>query len=395
MRIAFFTDSFYPRVNGVTVYIGGITRALIAMGHEVMIVAPQWKDSSRKEVEEYVVGAKVVLVPGITPFFYQELKMGTPTPKALGEVRKFRPEIIHFHTPALMSLEATLLARLLKIPLVTTFHTYYMEPEGFAAIGLRENSPISKILQDSLWKISGKIHTPCDLVIAPTEYVGRDLESRWKRTKIKVISGAVELKPFSRHGKRSSLRKKYGLDKALVFLSVGRLSVEKHYDVLITAFSMILIKYPSAKLVFIGGGPARKELEYITKVMGIDRAVLFVGEIPYKILAGENYYSMGDVFVTPSTWDTQGLSVVEAMASGLPVVAFNYRAMPEVIGKGGILVKHLDQYGFAKAMGKLAGNPKLRERLGKLAVAESKKYNIADHVKELLKLYTDLIEKER
>ena len=395
MRIAFFTDSFYPRVNGVTVYVGAIARALMAMGHEVMIVAPEWKDSSHGDVQKFVPGARVVLVPGITAFFYQELKMGTPTPKALGEVRKFMPDIIHFHTPALMSLEATLLARLLKIPLVATFHTYYMEPEGFAAIGLREGGAVSKILQESLWKISERIHAPCDMVIAPTQYVGKDLQSRWKKTNIQVIPGAVDLKPFGKHGKRRSLRKKYGLDKALVFLSVGRLSVEKHYDVLITAFSMILMKYPSARLVFVGGGPARKELEYITNVLGIDRAVLFVGEVPYKELAAENYYSMADVFVTPSTWDTQGLSVVEAMASGLPIVAFNFRAMPEVVGKGGILVKHLDQYGFAKAMGKLAGNKKLREKLGKLAVAESKKYNIDNHVEDLMTLYMDLVEKKK
>lgn len=393
MRIAYFTDSFYPRVNGVTTYVGAITRALMAMGHEVMIVAPEWKDSSHKEVEKFVPGAKIILVPGITAFFYQELKMGTPTPKALGKVRKFAPEIIHFHTPALMSLEATLLARLLKIPLVTTFHTYYMEPEGFAAIGLREGGVVSKILQESLWKISERIHSPCDAVIAPTQYVGDDLQGRWRDARVKVIPGAVELTAFSRHKHRDSLRKKYGLNDSTVFLSVGRLSAEKHYDVLIVAFSMMLMKHPEARLVFMGGGVARAELEHITKVLGIDYAVKFIGEVPYKEIMSLNYYAIGDVFVTPSTWDTQGLSVVEAMASGLPIVAFNFRAMPEVVGKGGILVKHLDQYGFAKAMGKLAGNKNLREKLGKLAVAESKKYNINNHVGDLMELYINLVKK--
>ena len=344
-----------------------------------------------RSVEKFVPGATIILVPGLKMFFYPDLKMGTPTPKTMREITKFAPDVIHFHTPALMGLEATILARVLKVPLVTTFHTYYMEPESFAAIGLRENGAVSKILQESLWKISERIHSPCDAVIAPTEYVGKDLRGRWKKVNVQVIPGTVELGVFGRHRYRNNLRKKYGLDKALVFLSVGRLSVEKHYDVLITAFSMILMKYPSARLVFVGGGPARKELEYITKVMGIDRAVLFVGEVPYKELVVENYYSMADVFVTPSTWDTQGLSVVEAMASGLPIVAFNFRAMPEVVGKGGILVKHLDQYGFAKAMGKLAGSVKLREELGEEAIIQSKKYNIGTHLKTLLSLYHQLI----
>lgn len=392
MRIAFFTDSFYPKVNGVTTYIGVVTRALVEEGHEVMVVAPRWEGTTTHDVEKFVPGAKIVLVPGLKMFFYPDLKMGTPTPKTMGEITKFTPEIIHFHTPALMGLEATILARVLKVPLVTTFHTYYMEPESFAAIGLREKGVVSKILQESLWKISERIHSPCDAVIAPTEYVGLDLQNRWEDAHIKVITGAVELSAFSKHKHRDYLRKKYKLDQSTVFLSVGRLSAEKHYDVLIVAFSMMLMKHPEARLVFIGGGSARDELEHITKVLGIDYAVKFIGEVSYKEITSRNYYSLGDVFVTPSTWDTQGLSVVEAMASGLPVVAFNYRAMPEVIGKGGILVKHLDQYGFAKAMGKLAGDAKLRERIGKLAVIQSKKYNISMHINKLLKLYKKLIE---
>jgi 1,2-diacylglycerol 3-alpha-glucosyltransferase len=392
MKIAFFTDSFFPHVDGVTTYIGVITRALLALGHEVMILATRWKGVDIKKVEAFVPGAEIVLVPGVKVFFYPDLKLGTPTPKSFEQVRKFAPDVIHFHTPSFMGFEATLLARLLKVPLITTFHTYYMEPEGLAAIGLKENGSVSKMLQESLWKISESVHKPCAAVIAPTEYVGKDLHSRWKKVNVQVIPGAVELSAFGRHMHRNILRKKFNLDNNVVFLSSGRLSAEKHYDVLITAFSMILMKHPSSRLVFVGGGPAREELEYIVKVLGIERAVVFVGEVPYKELTSKNYYSMGDIFVSPSTWDTQGLSVVEAMASGLPVVAFNYRAMPEVIGKGGILVKHLDQYGFAKAMGKLAGNTKLRENLGKLAANQSKKYNIGTHVKSLLNLYTKLIE---
>lgn len=391
MRIAFFTDSFFPHVDGVTTYVGVVTRALISIGHEVMVVVPRWDGVSISRIKQFIPGAKVVLVPGVSAFFYPNLRLGTPTPKSIGEVRKFAPDIIHFHTPAFMGLEATLLAKLLKVPLVTTFHTYFMEPEGFAAIGLKETGAVSKILQESLWRISKSIHKPCDAVIAPTEYVGKDLSNRWEKMNIQVIPGAVELGAFNRHKYRNILRKKLNLDNSIVFLSSGRLSAEKHYEVLITAFSMMLMKYPNARLVFVGGGPARVELEYIVRVLGIEKAVVFVGEIPHEELISKNYYSIGDVFVSPSTWDTQGLSVVEAMASGLPVVAFNFRAMPEVVGKGGILVNHLDQYGFAKAMGKLAGSIKLRVELGKEALSQSKKYNINTHLKSILRLYTNLI----
>ena len=388
MKIAFFTDSFFPHVDGVTTYIGVITRALLALGHQVMIVAPRWKGVDIKKVEAFVPGAKIVLVPGVKVFFYPDFKLGTPTTKSAGEVRKFAPDIIHFHTPGFMGFEAALLARLLKVPLITTFHTYYMEPEGLVVLGLKENSVMSRVLQESLWKISEKIHQPCDAVIAPTKYVGKDLKNRWKKTNVQVIPGVVELKSFANHQYRDELRKKYGLsDKEMVFLSSGRLSVEKHYDLLITAFSMILVKYPHARLVFMGDGSVKAGLQYIAKVIGIENKVLFIGGIPYEELSAKNYYSIGDVFVTPSTWETQGLSVVEAMASELPVIAFNYRAMPEVIGKGGLLVKHLDQYKFAKAMGKLASNAKLRKDLGEKAIDQSKKYEIAPHIKNLLGLY--------
>lgn len=391
MRIAFFTDSFYPHVDGITTYLGVVVRALVQSGHQIMVVAPRWQGTSIHDVEKFVPGAKVVLVPGVKPFFYPDLKLGALTPKSMGDVGKFDPEIIHFHTPGFMGFEATLLAKLFKVPLVTTFHTYYMEPEGFAAIGLKETSPVSKILQESLWKISESVHKPCQAVIAPTQYVGNDLHTRWKGVNIEVIPGAVELAQFANKKERLVLREKLGFDKEIVFLSVGRLSPEKHYDSLITSFSMMLMKYPEARLVFIGGGLARPELQYIVKLLGIEHAVRFVGEIPYKVLTKKNYYSLGDVFVTPSTWDTQGLSIVEAMASGLPIIAFKYRAMPEVIGKGGMLVKHMDQYGFAQAMGKLAGERKLREKLGLEALHQSKKYEIKIHVSNLLLLYQKLI----
>lgn len=391
MKIAYFTDSFYPHVDGVTTYIGVIARELIKRGHEVMIVAPRWKGTSTSQVQKFVPGARLVLVPGVKPFFYPDVKLGTPTPKSIGQVTKFLPDIIHFHTPAFMGFEATLLSKILKVPLVTTFHTYYMEPEGFVAIGLKENSQVSKILQDSLWNISERIHSPCDAVIAPTVYVGSDLAKRWKKIKIEVVPGAIETRSFRKQVNRTKLRKKYGFTNEIIFLSVGRLSPEKHYDSLITSFSMTLLKYPNARLVFVGDGIARKELQYIAQVLGISHAVKFIGEIKYRELTEKNYYSMGDIFVTPSTWDTQGLSVVEAMASGLPVVAFKYRAMPEVVGKGGILVKHLDQYEFAKAMGKLAESRDLRNKLGKLAQIESEKYAIDTHYVNLVSLYDRLI----
>lgn len=395
MKIAFFTDSFFPHTDGITTYIWVITRALLALGHQIMIVAPSWKGVDIKKVEEFVPGAKIVLVPGVKVFFYPDLKLGTPTPKSVEAVRKFSPDVIHFHTPSFMGFEATLLARLLNVPLITTFHTYYMEPEGLMAIGLKENSTMSKVLQESLWKISEKIHQPCDAVIAPTNYVGNDLKKRWKKTNIQVISGVVETESFGNHHHREELRKKYGInEKEIVFLSSGRLSPEKHYDLLITSFSMMLMKYPQARLVFMGSGPAKVGLQYIVKVMGIEKSVLFIGNIPYKELVAKNYYSMGDVFVTPSTWETQGLSVVEAMASGLPAIAFNFRAMPEVISRGGLLVKHLDQYQFAKAMGRLAGSAKLRKDLGNKAIIQSKKYEINPHIEKLLGLYQKIKEEK-
>jgi glycosyltransferase involved in cell wall biosynthesis len=395
MRIAYYTDSFFPHLDGVTTYVGVITRSLIAMGHEVMVVAPRWKGVSLQSVQKFVPGARLVLVPGVTPFFFPDMKLGTLNRKSMKEVSDFKPDILHFHSPGLMGFEATALAKLMKVPLVTTFHTYYMEPEVLAVMGLKENGKISKILQESLWKISEKIHNPCDAVIAPTQYVGKDLQSRWKKAKVCVIPGAVELSSFHNHKFRNSLRKKYGLENSVVFLSVGRLSAEKNFSTLITAFSMILMKNPNAKLVFIGGGVARQELEYISKVLGISHAVVFIGEVPYLKLAKNNYYAMGDVFVTPSTWDTQGLSVVEAMAAGLPVVAFNYRAMPEVVGKAGLLAKHQDQYGFAQAMSKLAGSAKLRKQLGEQAVQQSNTYNIQSHIEAILNLYAELISRNQ
>ncbi|OGO85760.1 MAG: hypothetical protein A2Y24_02355 [Clostridiales bacterium GWE2_32_10] len=313
MKIAFFTDSFFPHVDGVTTYIGVITRALLALGHQVMIVAPRWKGVDIKKVEAFVPGAKNVLVPGVKVFFYPDFKLGTPTTKSAGEVRKFAPDIIHFHTPGFMGFEAALLARLLKVPLITTFHTYYMEPEGLVVLGLKENSVMSRVLQESLWKISEKIHQPCDAVIAPTKYVGKDLKNRWKKTNVQVIPGVVELKSFANHQYRDELRKKYGLsDKEMVFLSSGRLSVEKHYDLLITAFSMILVKYPHARLVFMGDGSVKAGLQYIAKVIGVpkEEVVFALESIQDTVSLYEPIYNDGGdaIYVVDQVKDEKNLA---------------------------------------------------------------------------------------
>ena len=391
MRIAFFSDSFYPHVDGVTSYIRVVTEALIAKGHEVLIVAPKRAEATLLATQRFAPGAKVLLAPGVKMFFYPDFCFGAPSPKVLFAVRKFTPDVIHFHTPTFLGMQAIMMAKVLKVPLITTFHTYYMEPEGFVAIGIKSTGKVAELLQESLWKVSEQIHNPCDVVVAPTEYVGKDLKKRWKKVEVEVIPGAVELSPFGNQSNREMLRTKYKLGKGVVFLSVGRLSPEKNHETIMTSFAMILMKHPDAKLVFVGDGLGRKDLEYLAGVLGIRDSVVFVGNVPYQTLTKQNYYAMGDVFVTASTWDTQGLSVVEAMAAGLPVVALKYRAMPEVVGRGGILASFGDPRSFARAMSELAGKKQLMQRLGACAQSEAQKYKIDTHVERLEKLYARLI----
>ncbi len=391
MKIVFFNDSFYPGQDGVITHITVTAQQLLALGHEVMVVAPNNNLGIDEQDIKNKLNIETVLIPSVSSFISPAFRIGAPTPRSLVRVKKFNPDIIHVHSPASAGLEALFIAKLLKKPLVATLHTYFMEPEAFTIIGLKQESGATKILNKAMWQYAKKFYQSARAIVTPTRYLAKDLKKRWQKSRIELVSNGIDLSKFRNHSNRLQLRKQYQLQDNFVILSVGRLSYEKNLNLLVTAFAKILSKYPQLKLVFVGDGPSKKNLQFCSNALGISKSVLFIGAIAYQELVAKNYYSLGDIFVTPSTFENQSLAMMEAMAAGLPVVAPKVKAMPEIIGKAGILVKPNDVSSLANAMVKLYTKPKVYQQLAKETQSRSENFAVEKTVTQLLKLYSSLL----
>lgn len=390
MKIAIYSDSYYPLKNGVSNYLLTTIDELVKIGHKILVVAPAPKD--KKLTDKMIAGskAKLVLLPSVPAMFYPGFRLAAPSMESIRGVRKFNPDVIHFHTPGPVSWEGIMAAKMLKKPLVGTLHTYFMEPEGFKILGVKEEGPMADFLQKALWAYAGKLYKASQVIVAPTKYVAEDLKKRWTKKKVIVIPGGVEVGVFANQKNRLKLRKKYDLEGKTVVLWIGRLSQEKNLDLLVMAFARLAINSNKLRLVLVGDGPARPGLEYYAQALGVYDKVKFLGGKEYEAIKRENYYSLGDVFVSPSTWETQGLNVIEAMAAGLPTVVTDARAMPEIVGKWGMVVKKNNALslmkGIEKAIKYKDKHLKRKEGLQKKAG----EYSVEKSVNQLLKLYEKL-----
>jgi 1,2-diacylglycerol 3-alpha-glucosyltransferase len=212
---------------------------------------------------------------------------------------------------------------------------------------------------------------------------------------IKVVPGGVDVTSFANLKIRDRLRKKYNLQGKFVLLWIGRLSYEKSLEVLIGAIAELSGKQPRARLVLIGDGPARKELEFYARALEVEDKIIFLGERKYEELARQNYYALGDIFVTASTFETQGLTINEAMAAGLSIVGVRSRAVPDLIKGCGLLSRPDDPVHFAKNVNKLIKNTRLREALAKRARERAVDFSVDSSVSELIGVYESLIQQKR
>jgi len=391
MKIAHFTDSFFSK-NGVSTYVTVTAIELIKRGHQLLIVAPKYDHSSNEEEAEKQFNCQFVLLPSVAAIPYPDFRIAAPTPQSFLKLKKFNPDIIHLHTPGPVGLEGLLTTKALKTVLVSTFHTYFMEPEGFQVVGIKRDSVASPLLNRALWQLAAHFHKPCQAIIAPTKYVAKDLHSRWSNSRIETIPGGISVAKFAQTDSRVKLRRQYHIrDDEQVLLWVGRLSYEKNLDVLVEACALALETNQRIKLVMVGDGPARRSLEYMIKALELSDRVVITGLVSYQTLMDENLYALADLFVTASTYDTQGLSIIEAMAAGLPVIAPNVKAMPELVKGNGLLVKPFSSKAMASAINRLLGNHKLYQRYVKKAREKAQLYSVEKSVDLLEKLYEELL----
>ena len=345
MRIAYFTEVFLPKIDGVVTRLTRTLEQLKNLGHEALVFAPH------RPPENYQ-GYKVVRVPGI-PFkpWYPELFLGMPRPRLVRELKKFNPDVVHVVNPVVLGLWGTAIAKQRNLPLLASYHTDV--PQYVKHLNLSFLNSLSKnFLRD--------VHNQAHINLCTSVPMVRSAKGLGIK-RVRLWPKAVDTELFSPKKYSKSMRSRLtgGHPERPLMLYVGRISFEKRIDWLYAPISQI----EGAHLTIIGSGPAESYLK--KRLKGTNTT--FMGYMTGQELA--KAYASADVFAFPSDTETLGFVAMEAMASGMPVVGARAGGIPDVIahGRNGYMFTPGNLGEFSEYLQDLLFNPPLRQRLGKQA----------------------------
>ncbi len=365
MRIAVFTETFLPKVDGIVTRLMRTLEQLRELGHEALIFAPHDPPAT-------YAGHRVVRVPAISfKPWYPELFLGLPRPRLGRELDAFDPDIVHAVNPVVLGLWGSLIAMQRDLPLLASFHTDI--PSYVRHLKLSFLTPISKsILRDIHNQAHVNLCTSSQMVAA-AEALGIRRVRLWP----KGID--TDLYHPSKASMEMRTRLSGGSPEAPLLLCVGRLSFEKRLDWLLP----LMRNRPDVRLALVGTGPAEQELRRQFSGTGTN----FVGYLGGEELAAA--YASADVFAFPSDTETLGFVAMEAMASGTPVVGANAGGVPDVIedGVNGLLFTPGNTEELQARIGLLLADTSLRERLTRAGRTEMEKWSWAAATRDLVSHY--------
>ncbi len=327
MRIGLFTDTYPPYINGVSTSVFMLKKALEKKGHQVYVVTVN-DNSLKYQFEE---NKKVIRIPGLPTGIYDYRFSRIYPVKIVKMIKKWKLDVIHSHTEFGIGIFARLIAKQFNIPLVHTYHTMYEDYIHYITKGYFNRSS-KKIVEYLTLFYCDK--TAKELIV-PTEKTYQLFKNKYHVDKnIHIVPTGIEVERFYKENidfnKVDELRKKYKLASSdFVLLFVGRLAKEKNVEFLIDVHRDLMRKYKNMKLIIVGDGPGRDEYEQLARKYKTIDHVIFTGKVPWEDVP--NFYQLADLFVTASTSETQGLTVVEAMAAGVVPVCVDDSAFRTVV----------------------------------------------------------------
>ena len=313
MRIALFTETYLPHINGVVTHVKILRDGLVQLGHEVLVV------TADAGARHHYVEDGILHCPAHTSRRFYNYSLSLPISNSrLRLVREFAPDIIHIHNEFGIGMSGLLCAKILRVPLVYTLHTmyddylYYIAPKPFVKAATKVSHRYFKFIAKHSNALTG-----------PSQKCQEYFRLTGLKKDVNVIPNAVEVDQFSPQEvpeeKKQELREKCGIrEGSMVACFVGRLGREKSVDVLLEYWKAAVAPEDNIHLVVIGDGPVRPELEQQAQELGIGGMVTFTGKVEHEDLPP--YYALCDVYVTASLSDTNSISMLEGMCSGLPVL---------------------------------------------------------------------------
>jgi glycosyltransferase involved in cell wall biosynthesis len=368
MRIALFTETFLPKVDGIVTRLKHTVDHLQRMGDQVLVFSPEGG------LTEYR-GAKIHGVSGFPLPLYPELKLALPRPSIGEALEAFQPDLVHVVNPAVLGLAGIYYSKAMNVPLVASYHTHlpkYLEHYGLG------------MLEGVMWELIKAMHNQARINLVTSTAMQAELSEHGVE-RIQVWQRGVDTELFrptlARREMRDRLSEGHPDDPLLLY--IGRLSAEKEID----RIKPVLEAIPNARLALVGDGPYRTELE----AHFADTPTNFVGYLAGEDLASA--YASADAFIFPSRTETLGLVLLEAMAAGCPVVAANSGGIPDIVtdGVNGYLFDPKDDLGAIKATQKLLQASGERETLRHNAVAEAEKWGWAAATRQLQQFYNTVL----
>jgi 1,2-diacylglycerol 3-alpha-glucosyltransferase len=370
-------DVYKPHVSGITNYISLNKHALEQAGHQVCVFT--FGDLDFTDDEDRIIRSPGV--PLLDTGYYLSLRYSAKARKLINQM-----DLVHVHHPFLSGSLALRYCRRRGIPVVFTNHTRY---DLYAQVYL-------PVLPEVFGDTALEAYLPsfcraCDLVIAPSPGM-RDVLTRFGvNSPIDVVPNGVDLAPFTNPVKIEDAER-FGLRKDdVVLIYTGRLGPEKNLIFLLRAFNGAAQAFENVKLLLVGDGPERDNLEDRINHMGIQNRVIFTGMVPYHSLPG--YLALADAFVTASITEVHPLSVIEAMAVGLPVLGIQSPGVGDTIenSKTGFIVPEEDLAAFTAKMVRLITQGDERRAMGEKAREAAQNYSIDRTTKMLLERYTSVV----
>jgi len=387
MKIAIVTDQYWPCVSGVSVSIDSFRSEMESMGHEVHILAPGYCAAGAERGDAPLEGVHRFRSRKILFNDENRLVRRSERKSVHRLLDSLSPDIVHVQTEFTLASMAVSWAKKHEVPLVISAHTNWadlihiylpMIPYGLAQ-------------QLCHWKMFLAFRR-ADAIVVPTALMDALISSYWIRKPVRVIPTGIrddhflfqpdELGPM----RQAILDAHPTLRGSRFLLYVGRLGAEKDIPFLFEVLSRLLPCHPNLKLVVVGEGPARGEIEAKAANMGMERNVVMVGFVPHERLKA--YYGLAEAFVFASKVESQGLVVLEAMQCGLPVVAIGKMGTREVMGgsNGGFMVDD-DMDEFTAAVASLLDDPELRERKREEARSHASKWTMRAQGRKMERLY--------
>ena len=325
MRVGLVTDFYFPWIGGPATVIRNLGHGLAERGHSVALLAPSIERSASQEWDGHMLVSRVGTVP--VPFGYHMRSPLLPLPYVRRWLQVTQPDVIHIHHPFPISATALGLARRRSLPVVATNHTV---PEC-SLWGLQGHQIAYRVADRALSAYIVKFLQSADRVATPTETAASALRLLGYRGEIHCISNGIDTEHFKPKPASNDLKDRLGLDDRPVVLYTGRLDAEKQMDVWLRAADIVR-RNSDVQFVVGGNGSDRPRLEELSHELKLDTHVTFIGYVSdddFPLL-----YNLADVYFVTSPVELQSIATLEAISSGLPVVAARAGALPELVGEG-------------------------------------------------------------